>query len=248
MIALKSKREIESIREAAGVIREVFRRVESAVRPQMTTETLDQIAERVILEFGAEPAFKGYRGYPKTACISINEEVVHGIPGPRKLAEGDVVSFDVGVKLGGFFADAARSWLVGRADEKKIRLIETARGALTAVLEAYRPGWRIGDLSEVIQQYVEKNGFQVIRDYVGHGIGRSIHEAPQVPNYGTAGRGPRIETGLVLAIEPMVTEGHYDVEVLKDGWTVVTKDRKCASHYEDSVAFTEDGLINLTAD
>ena len=247
MISLKSKREIAIIRDAAEVIRKVFREVESAVEAGRTTEELDQIAERMIRECGAEPAFKGYRGYPKTACISINEQVVHGIPGARKLVAGDIVSFDVGVKLGGFFADAARTWPVGKLDEKKRRLVDTARESLNAALNAYHAGWRIGDLSESIQKYVEKNGFQVVRDYVGHGIGRNIHEEPQVPNYGTAGRGPKIESGLVLAIEPMVTEGHYAVETLSDGWTVVTKDRKWASHYEDSVVFTEDGFINLTA-
>ncbi|MBU9889964.1 MAG: type I methionyl aminopeptidase [Candidatus Omnitrophica bacterium] len=246
MIELKSKREIELIREAGEIIRKVFETVRPAVAEGVSTATLDALAEKVILENGGTPAFKGYRDYPKTACISVNEEVVHGIPGERKLKNGDVVSFDVGVRWKGFCADAARTWAVGLADEETQRLICTARGSLEAFLRAYRPGWRIGDLSETIQRYIEEKGFQVVRDYAGHGIGRSLHEDPQVPNYGKPGRGARIEPGMVLAIEPMVTAGHYAVETLGDGWTVVTKDRKNASHYEDTIAFLDDGFVNLT--
>ncbi len=214
----------------------------------VTTAALDSAAEKVILENAGEPAFKGYRGFPKTACISLNEAVVHGIPGARCLKKGDIISFDVGVKMKGFYADAARTWQVGTSDPVKQALIDAAKGSLDGALAAYQPGWRIGDLSETIQRYVEEQGFQVVRDYAGHGIGRQLHEDPQVPNYGKAGRGAKIEPGLVIAIEPMVTEGHYAVETLEDGWTVVTKDRKNASHYEDTIVFIEDGFINITSD
>lgn len=248
MISLKSRREIEIMRQAGEILKKVFAEVAPCVKPGIRTEELDDAAEKVILSLGGKSAFKGYRGFPKTACISINEEVVHGIPGPRELKEGDLVSFDIGVSLEGYFADAARTWPVGKIDSEKQKLIDTAKGSLQAGLRAYRPGCRIGDLSEAIQKYIEGAGYQVVRDYVGHGIGRAIHEEPQVPNYGKAGRGPKIETGLVLAIEPMVTEGHYAVETLEDGWTVVTKDRKLSSHYEDDIVFLEDGYINLTGD
>ena len=248
MIELKSKREIQLIREAGQILKKVFLAVQPAVTEGITTEALDVLTEKVILEDGGEPAFKGYRGFPKTACISLNEEVVHGIPDGRRLKKGDIVSFDVGVKWQGFYADAARTWSVGAIDPRKSLLIDTAKNALTTALGAYECGWRIGDLSETIQRYVEARGFQVVRDYAGHGIGRQLHEDPQVPNYGKAGRGAKIEPGLVIAIEPMVTDGHYAVETLENGWTVVTKDRKFASHYEDTIAFTEDGFINLTGD
>ncbi|MFA5160205.1 MAG: type I methionyl aminopeptidase [Candidatus Omnitrophota bacterium] len=246
MIELKSKREIQLIREAGEILKKVFLVVKPMIAEGVTTEALDHAAEKVILENGGKPAFKGYRGFPKTACISINEAVVHGIPGARRLKDGDIVSFDIGVKWDGFYADAARTWQVGAIDPKKQALINIAKDSLDAMLAAYQPSWRIGDISETIQQYVEERGFQLVRDYAGHGIGRQLHEDPQVPNYGKSGRGARIEPGLVIAIEPMVTEGHYAVETLEDGWTVVTKDRKNASHYEDTVAFIEDGFINLT--
>ncbi len=246
MIELKSKREIQLIGEAGKILKKVFSTVKPMVLEGVTTEALDLVAEKVIFENGGEPAFKGYRGFPKTACISINEAVVHGIPDARRLKVGDLVSFDVGVKWNGFYADAARTWLVGAVDPKKQALINTAKDSLDAALADYQPGWRIGDLSEAIQRYVEARGFQLVRDYAGHGIGRQLHEDPQVPNYGKSGRGAKIEPGLVIAIEPMVTEGHYAVETLEDGWTVVTKDRKNASHYEDTIVFTENGFINLT--
>jgi len=246
MIELKSKREIQLILEAGKILKKVFSAVKPLVVEGVTTEALDRAAEKVIRENGGEPAFKGYRGFPNAACISINEAVVHGIPDARHLKNGDVVSFDVGVKWNGFYADAARTWPVGEVDPKKQALISAAKDSLETALAAYQPGWRIGDISETIQRYVEARGFQLVRDYAGHGIGRQLHEDPQVPNYGKAGRGAKIEPGLVIAIEPMVTEGHYAVETLHDGWTVVTKDRKNASHYEDTIAFTEDGFINLT--
>ncbi len=248
MISLKSKREIQIIQEASEILRKVFAKVRQEIKPGVTTDELDAMAEAIIRESGGEPAFKGYRGFKKTACISLNEEVVHGIPGPKKLKEGDIVSFDIGSKVSGYYADAARSWAVGKVSPVRQKLIDTARDSFMAGLDAYKPGCRIGDLSEKIQQLIESRGFQVVRDYVGHGIGRALHEEPQVPNYGRAGHGPKIESGLVLAIEPMVTEGSCAVETLPDGWTVVTKDRKWASHYEDTVAFFDNGYVNLTGD
>jgi len=248
MIELKSKREVQLIREGGEILKKVFAVVKPMIVEGVATETLDRAAEKVILENGGEPAFKGYRGFPKTACISINEAVVHGIPDMRRLKNGDVVSFDIGVKWNGFYADAARTWLVGSNDPAKQALINTAKDSLDMALASFQPGWRIGDISETIQKYVEARGFQLVRDYAGHGIGRQLHEDPQVPNYGRAGRGAKIEPGLVIAIEPMVTEGHYAVETLEDGWTVVTRDRKIASHYEDTVAFIENGFIRLTSD
>lgn len=248
MISLKSKREIEIMQRAGNILRKVFLNVKPAVVAGATTNDLDAIAEATIRKEKGIPAFKGYRGFPKTACISVNEEVVHGIPGARKLLDGDIVSFDIGVLLEGYYSDSARSWTVGNVTEKVARLVATAKESLLEGLSAYRPGCRIGDLSERIQKHIEKQGFGVVRDYVGHGIGRAIHEEPAVPNYGKAGQGLKIQPGLVLAIEPMVTEGHYAVETLDDGWTVVTKDRKLSSHYEDTIAFTEDGYISLTGE
>ena len=248
MISLKSKREIQIIQEAAEILRNIFRKVEPAVKPGVTTDELDQMAEQVIREQGGEPAFKGYRGFPKTACISLNEEVVHGIPGKRKLKDGDLVSFDIGAKVNGYFADAARTWIVGNGSPQKRLLVDTAREALQAGLASYHPGCRIGDLAASIQTLIEARGFEVVRDYVGHGIARAIHEDPQVLNYRKPGQGPKIQAGLVLAIEPMVTEGSFAVRTLEDGWTVVTRDGKLSSHYEDTIAFFEDRYINLTQD
>lgn len=247
MIRLKSKREIEIIQGAAVILSRAFDELRPAVRAGVSTLELDQVAETAIRKGDGESAFKGYRGFPRTLCVSVNEEVVHGIPSHRKLKEGDLVSLDLGVKYKGYYADAARSWMVGKGSAEAQQLIRVAREAFLAALEAvHQTGARMGDLSWTVQQFVEKHGFGVVRDYVGHGIGQAIHEEPQVPNFGRPGQGPKIEPGLVIAIEPMVTAGHYAVETLSDGWTVVTKDRKLASHYEDTVAFTEEGPVNLT--
>lgn len=248
MIRLKSKREIGIIGNAAQILRKAFEKLHSEIRTGISTLELDQIAENAIIEAGGKSAFKGYRGFPRTLCVSINEEVVHGIPSKnRLLSEGDLVSLDLGVLYQGYYADAARSLVLGKGSSEAKKLVHVARDAFLAGFDAVQsPGKRMGDLSQAVQQMVEKNGFGVVRDYVGHGIGQAIHEEPSVPNYGKAGHGIKIETGLVIAIEPMVTAGHHAVETLQDGWTVVTKDRKWASHYEDTVAFTEKGLVNLT--
>ncbi|MBI4115959.1 MAG: type I methionyl aminopeptidase [Candidatus Omnitrophica bacterium] len=248
MIRLKSKREIEIMERAAKILRQAFEKLRPSMRPGISTLDLDAVAEKAIKEAGGESAFKGYRGFPRTLCVSINEEVVHGIPSPkRKLKDGDIVSLDLGVKYQGYYADAARSWAVGEISAEAQKLIRVAKEAFLAGFDAVRKsGKRIGDLSQAVQEVIESNGFQVVRDYVGHGIGQTIHEEPQVPNFGKAGQGPKIEPGLVIAIEPMVTAGHYSVETLEDGWTVVTKDRRLASHYEDTIAFTDSGPLNLT--
>ncbi len=247
MIHLKSKREIAKMGEAALILKKVFQKLTPAVQAGVTTLELDRMAERTIREAGGIPAFKGYRGFPASLCVSVNEEVVHGIPSSRKLKAGDLVSLDLGVKYEGYFADAARSVMVGEGSEEAKKLVRIAKEAFSAGFAVIQePGKRIGDLSCVIQQVIERNGFGVVREYVGHGIGQAVHEEPQVPNFGKPGRGAKIEPGMALAIEPMVTAGHYAVEVLGDGWTVVTKDRSLASHYEDTVAVTEEGVINLT--
>ncbi len=247
MIRLKSKREIETMTEAARILRQAFEKLQPAVLPGVSTLELDRIAEEAIQKAGGESAFKGYRGFPRTLCVSINEEVVHGIPSKRKLKEGDLVSLDLGVNYKGYYSDAARSLPVGKVSAEVLKLIRVAKDAFLAGIEAVKKsGKRIGDLSCAVQAVIEENGFGVVRDYVGHGIGQAIHEEPQIPNFGRAGQGPKIEPGLVIAIEPMVTAGHYAVETLSDGWTVVTKDKKWASHYEDTVAFTESGPLNLT--
>ena len=247
MISLKSKREIAIIQDAAEILKQIFVEVKPAVQPGVSTEELDRIAENVICKRGARPAFKGYRGFPKTACISLNEEVVHGIPSKRILKEGDIISVDIGCQLEGYFADAARTWPVGRITSSQMRLVETAQLSFESGVSVYKSGCRLGDISAGIQKCIEERGYQVIRDYVGHGIGRNLHEDPQVPNYGKAGHGIKIEEGLVLAIEPMVAEGHWKVKVLQDGWTVVTADGKLSSHYEDTVVFMDGKVVNLTA-
>lgn len=247
MIRLKSKREIEIMEKAATILRRAFEQLLPAIRAGVTTLELDAIAEEVIRTKGGEPAFKGYRGFPKSLCISVNEEVVHGIPSKRRLVEGDLVSLDLGVRYDGYYADAARSHVVGKGSAEALKLVRVARDAFRAGVDAARgPNRRIGDLSRAIQEVVEQNGFGVIREYVGHGIGQDLHEEPQVPNYGSPAKGPKIEAGLALAIEPMVTAGHYAVKTLTDGWTVVTKDRSLTSHYEDTVVFTEGAAVNLT--
>lgn len=235
------------MKKAASILRQALERLRTSLRGGITTLELDQVAEKAIVEKGGQSAFKGYRGFPRTLCVSINEEVVHGIPSSRKVKEGDLVSLDLGVLYQGYYSDAARSYMVGQGTAEAMKLIQVARNSFLAGIQSVqKPGKRIGDLSRAVQDYVEANGFGVVRDYVGHGIGQAIHEEPQVPNFGRPGQGPKIEPGLVLAIEPMVTAGHYAVETLSDGWTVVTKDRKWASHYEDTVAFTEEGPVNLT--
>lgn len=249
MISLKSKRELDLMREAGRIHAGVLKSLKKYVRPGLTTKDIDKKAGELILaQPGAEVAFKGYRGFPGNICISVNEEVVHGIPSDRKLKEGDVISVDVGVKLKGYYTDAARTWPVGEVSPEIQKMIWVTKASFReAALPQIKIDNRIGDVSHAIQVFVEKRGFGVVRDFVGHGIGKQLHEEPQVPNYGTPGRGIKIEEGLVIAIEPMVTLGDYEVMILEDNWTVVTCDGKYACHHEDTVAVTDKGPEILTA-
>ncbi|MBI4394629.1 MAG: type I methionyl aminopeptidase [Candidatus Omnitrophica bacterium] len=246
MISLKSKHEIEVMRESAKRLKLVFRELKRSIKVGMTTLEIDQKVERLIAGQQAKPAFKGYRGYPACVCTSINEEVVHGIPSKRKLKEGDLLSIDIGLIYNGYVSDSARTWTVGKANEEAIELAEVARRALYIGMAQMKVGNRVGNLSAAIQEYVEGQGFSVIRDFVGHGIGRAMHEDPQVPNFGKPGTGAKMEVGMVLAIEPMVAAGSWEVDIMEDAWTVVTRDHQLAAHYEDTIALTENGPQNLT--
>ena len=246
-IALRSRDEIARIREACLVVHDILRELAAAAVPGVSTAELDRLAEARTRARGAEPAFLGYHGYPASVCISVNEQVVHGIPSPhRVLREGDLVGLDFGVVLGGFYGDSAITVPVGRIPEAARRLIEVTEGALAAAVAAARPEGRVGDIGAAVQAHVEARGFSVVRDFVGHGIGRRLHEPPQVPNYGSPGTGPRLRPGMVLAIEPMVNAGGFEVETLDDGWTAVTQDGSLSAHFEHTVAVTDDGPEILT--
>jgi len=234
------------MRESARRLKVVLEELRRFIKTGMTTLEIDQKAERLIISQNAKPAFKGYRGYPASICTSVNEEVVHGIPSKKKLKEGDLLSLDIGLIYEGYVSDAARSWGIGYLKEEAVELVEVTRKSLYVGIAQMKAGNRIGDLSHAIQDFVESHGFSVVRDFVGHGIGRAMHEDPQVPNFGKPGRGPKLETGLILAIEPMVVAGSWEVDILEDAWTVVTRDRQLAAHYEDTVALTEKGPENLT--
>lgn len=237
----RSREEIDKIRVSAQLVAMTLREMGRHLRPGITTAELDRIAESFIRDHGARPAFKGYRGFPASICPSVNEEVVHGIPGPRELREGDIIGIDVGVEKGGFYGDAALSFAVGEVSDEARRLLDVTRESLMQGIAQARPGNRVGDISNAVQSYVERQGFSVVRALVGHGIGREMHEEPAVPNFGPAGRGPRLMTGLVLAIEPMVNTGGYDVITRSDGWTVATKDGGLSAHFEHTVAVGPDG-------
>ena len=240
MIIIKSPREIEQLKRSNAIVAEVFEKLKGMIAPGVTTQELDQVAEEYILSKGGRPAFKGYRGFPATLCISINEEVVHGIPSQRRLKEGDIISLDVGVNFSGYYGDAAITFPVGEVDPEAKRLVEVTEKALTIGIEKAKIGNRLFDISYAIQRWVESHGFSVVRDFVGHGIGKDLHEEPQIPNFGAPHQGPRLEKGMVFALEPMVNEGTYEVRVLSDGWTVVTADGKRSAHFEHTLAITND--------
>ena len=246
MIIIRSPREVEQIRKANVIVAEVLERLKALVAPGVTTDELDGISEDIILSKGAVPAFKGYRGYPKTLCISINEEVVHGIPNKRKLKEGDIVSIDVGTNLHGYFGDAAITLPVGEVHPEAKRLLEVTEKALYIGIGMAKVGNRLFDISHAVQVWVESNGFSVVRDFVGHGIGKNLHEDPQIPNFGSPNQGPRLEKGMIFALEPMVNEGTYEVRVLDDGWTVVTADGKPSAHFEHTIAITDGDAMILS--
>lgn len=247
MIVCKSPDEIERMRAANQLVAEILERLQAMVAPGVSTADLDAFVEREVRAAGAEPAFKGYRGFPASLCASINDEVVHGIPSrTRVLKEGDIVSLDMGVRLDGFFGDSAVTVPVGRVGERVQRLLAVTREALEKGVAEARVGARVSDIGHAVQAHVEAHGFSVVREFVGHGIGRALHEEPQVPNYGPRGRGPRLAEGMVLAIEPMVNMGRAAVKVLADGWTAVTRDGSWSAHFEHTVAVTAAGPDVLT--
>jgi methionyl aminopeptidase len=242
MICLKSERELETMDRANRLVHSTLRAVEAAAKPGVSTAELDRMAEELIRAGGGEPAFKGYRGYPATLCTSVNDVIVHGIPSAdARLREGDLVSIDCGVLLDGFYGDAAVTFAVGEVSDEARRLMEITRRCLDDAVSAVGPGARLGDVGAAVQHRAEAAGFGVVREFVGHGIGRALHEEPQVPNYGEPGRGPRLKPGLVIAIEPMITGGSWRVRIDDDGWTARTEDGKLAAHFEFSVAVTADG-------
>jgi len=240
-IVLKSPQEIEKMRRSNQIVAEILEEVGTAARPGVTTRELDELAVALLVRYKARSAFKGYNGYPAALCTSVNEEVVHGIPSLRVLREGDILSLDFGAVADDFFGDAAITLPIGRISEEAGRLLRVAEEALYLAIDQARPKNRLQDISAAIQRHVETNGFSVVRDFVGHGIGRQLHEKPQIPNYGVPGRGIRLQPGMILAIEPMINAGGYEVEILPDGWTAVTKDRSLSAHFEHSVAVTENG-------
>ena len=248
MITLKSKKEIELMREAGKIVAETHEILKSAVIPGISTLELDKIAEENIRKYNAIPSFKGYGGFPGSICASINEEVVHGIPNANRiLKEGDIISLDVGAYYKGYHSDSARTHGVGIISEEDRKLIEVTKESFYEGLKFAKLGYRLSDISHAVQAHVEKHGFSVVRDLVGHGVGTELHEDPQIPNYGPAGKGPRLLEGMVLAVEPMVNAGKYHVKTLADDWTIVTIDGKKSAHYEHTIAITEDEPLILSA-
>jgi len=246
MIILKSPEEIKKMSRACVIVAETLRALEEIVKPGISTKEMERFVEKMVRDRGAVPAFKGYRNYPSSVCTSVNDQVVHGIPSSVALNEGDIVSIDLGVYLDGFYGDAAVTLPVGKASPLAGKLIRVTKEALSLGIGRARPGNRVSDISHAIQKHVEENGFSVVRSFVGHGIGRSLHEEPQIPNFGEPGHGPRLREGMTLAIEPMVNAGSYEVTVLDDGWTAVTADGSLSAHYEHTVAITGNGPRILT--
>lgn len=246
MIVCKSAHELNLMREAGRIVAETHQLMKQAVQPGITTADLDRMAETFIRSQGAVPSFKGYNGFPASICTSVNEELVHGFPGPRKLKEGDIISIDIGAEYKGYHGDSAWTYAVGEISEEAQRLLDVTEASLYAGLQLVRPDVRLFTVSHAIQKTIEDAGFSVVREYVGHGIGSKLHEEPQIPNYGIEGRGPRLKPGMTLAIEPMVVVGERYVKTLSDNWTVVTVDGSLCAHFEHTVAVTEDGYEILT--
>jgi len=245
-IILKSPREVAQMREAGRVAAAVLEEVARKVRPGVTTAELDSVAVHEVRKRGAIASFKGYRGFPASICTSVNEEVVHGIPGKRVLRGGDIISLDFGAQLNGFHGDAAMTVGVGRTSSQAQKIIDAAKGALMTGIAAARIGARLGDVSAAIQSYAEARGFSVVREYVGHGIGRELHEAPQIPNFGIAGEGPVLQKGMTMALEPMLNAGVWRTRVAEDKWTVVTADGKLSAHFEHTIVIDDNGPEILT--
>ena len=246
MIIIKNNKEIDLMRSAGKIVAETLLLIEKKVRPGITTAELDRIAEEFITKHGARPSFKGLYGFPASLCISVNEQVVHGIPGGYVLKDGDIISVDCGAYKNGFHGDAARTFGVGNISEEAKKLINVTRESFFKGIEYAKVGNRLTDISHEIQSYVEASGFSVVRDFVGHGIGRVVHEDPDIPNYGRPGRGPKLVEGMALAIEPMVNVGNYKVKTLNDDWTVVTSDGSLSAHYENTIVILPDGPEILT--
>jgi methionyl aminopeptidase len=246
VIVLKSAAELQKMRAAGRIVAEILAKLEELIEPGITSGELDRVAEQACLRHGAKPAFKGYGGFPYTLCASPNDRVVHGFPDQRPLQEGDILSIDFGVLYQGFYGDAAVTVPVGRIDDGTSRLVAATREALDQAIAKAVPGGRLSDVSHAVQSWVEPLGFSVVREFVGHGIGRKLHEAPQLPNFGAPGQGPRLKPGMTLAIEPMINAGVAGVRILEDGWTAVTQDGKRSAHFEHTVAITEHGPEILT--
>lgn len=246
MIVYKSEEEMQGIRKSNQIVAKILSELRNMVKSGIKTKELDEYAEMRCKEMNAVPAFKGYRGFPCALCTSVNEEIVHGIPSSRKLKEGDIISLDFGVKYEGFFGDAAVTYSVGKIPSPAQKIIKVVKESLFRGIEQAKNGNRISDISHAVQSYVESKGYSVIRNFVGHGIGFSLHEEPQVPNFGMPGRGPKIKTGMVVAIEPMIAVGDWSVEILEDGWTAITRDRGLSAHYEHTIAVTSTGTKILS--
>jgi methionyl aminopeptidase len=245
-IILKSPREIEKMRRSNRIVAEILQEVKAMARPGVKTRELDELAEDLLKKHRALSAFKGYNGYPAVLCTSVNEEVVHGIPSDRVLQEGDILSLDFGAVCDEYYGDAAITVPVGAISEEARRLLQVTEDSLYKAIEQARPGKHVGDISAAVQRHVESQGFSTVRDFVGHGIGKFMHERPQIPNFGIPGRGVRLRAGMTLAIEPMINTGGHEVVLLDDGWTAVTRDRSLSAHFEHSVAVTENGPIILS--
>ncbi|UOQ91432.1 type I methionyl aminopeptidase [Halobacillus shinanisalinarum] len=246
MIISKTPRELEVMREAGRIVALTHREMRKNIRPGVTTGELDQIADRFIRSMDAIPSFKGYNGFRGSVCASVNEELVHGIPGNRVLNEGDIISIDIGAKYKGYHGDSAWTYPVGTVDEDTERLLRVTETSLLKGLDEAKPGERLSNISHAIQSYVETEGFSIVREYVGHGVGQDLHEDPQIPHYGPPNKGPRLKPGMVLAVEPMVNAGSRYVKTLADRWTVVTRDGKMCAHFEHTIAITEEGYEILT--
>lgn len=246
MIICKTSREIEIMREAGRIVARTHEELKKQLVPGITTRELDEIAERFIRSFDAIPSFKGYSGFPGSICVSVNEELVHGIPGNRVLHEGDIISIDIGAKYNGYHGDSAWTYPVGKIDEESARLLDVTEQSLYIGLKEAKQGVRLSNISNSIQTYVEANGFSIVREYVGHGIGQDLHEDPQIPHYGPPNKGPILKPGMVLCVEPMVNAGSRYVKTLADDWTVVTTDGKRCAHFEHTIVITETGYDILT--
>jgi methionyl aminopeptidase len=246
MILLKSAAEIAKMEMASRIVAEILEEIKGHIRPGVETRELDELAEELCRRRRVQPAFKGYRGYPASLCVAVNEEVVHGIPGPRQLKAGDIIGLDFGVRYDGFYGDAAITVAVGEVSPKAQLLLKATEEALYAGIAKMRIGGRLSDISHAIQTTVERYGFSVIRQFVGHGIGRALHEDPQIPNFGPPGRGPIIRAGMTFAIEPMTSAGSWQVKLLPDGWTAVTQDGSLSAHFEHTVALTDKGVLILS--